>query len=603
MPAYVLASCSSTSNIAEISSYPEHHLFTRILLIIGVVLILLGGAGLLYSLTRQSPRKTDSFDVTDQLPQVKGLLRAFPSSPTRAANLDGNAELQRKRPESIQTPLNTQPRASAFLHHSSQSRSIFVPEAKPPLPPRISIDATTSSQPAEAVVQTPSPTPTPAAELKHRNSLRRFFQWFFRLFHKKKPTPENQPPTVSLSSSTSLMTLPCPEGIGSESCAASETGSAQLDANAIDPDNDKLLYTWSVSGGRLFGEGARVNWDLSAVNPGTYTATVNVSDANGSSIQRSTTVTIAECRQCSPYRPYPPYPTPGPPPRPRPTPQGTPFPSPQGAPLPSPQGTPLPSPQETPLPSPQETPAPTPLGTRVRKPINIGVTNANSNTSNSPSPSPTQTSTPSTSPSPSTTTKEVDRVELNYPIKLPVGWSENVTVHFVRTSEKAFIPVIENGGRRIVTATPNPIPGATPGTYKQAWGSDYATFATVELKAINLETQPLSQARQSLDPPNVEWGWHISGKKDFLGKQTLRISINVEGQKRDNPSVKIILDNPTVIVRDFSIEVADSWFTRAQVTVGSVVSTFAGAGVTVPWIYDRIKGRSKPKTKKKRKKK
>ena len=51
-------------------------------------------------------------------------------------------------------------------------------------------------------------------------------------------------------------------------------------ANATDPDNDQLLYTWSVTGGRLSGEGRQVTWDLTGVANGTYTATVEVNDGN-----------------------------------------------------------------------------------------------------------------------------------------------------------------------------------------------------------------------------------------------------------------------------------------------------------------------------------
>jgi len=65
-----------------------------------------------------------------------------------------------------------------------------------------------------------------------------------------------------------------------------------------------LLYTWSVTGGRISGEGRAVNWDLSGVNPGTYTATVEVNDGNQHVVPGSTTVTVAVCA-CAP----PPCPT------------------------------------------------------------------------------------------------------------------------------------------------------------------------------------------------------------------------------------------------------------------------------------------------------
>ncbi|MEP6637518.1 MAG: hypothetical protein ABJB97_12395 [Acidobacteriota bacterium] len=73
-----------------------------------------------------------------------------------------------------------------------------------------------------------------------------------------------------------------------------------MTAAATDPDNDTMLYTWSVTGGRLTGEGRTVSWDLSGVNPGTYTATVGVNDGNTHTANGSTTVTVENCTECQP---------------------------------------------------------------------------------------------------------------------------------------------------------------------------------------------------------------------------------------------------------------------------------------------------------------
>ena len=73
-----------------------------------------------------------------------------------------------------------------------------------------------------------------------------------------------------------------------------------LTANASDPDNDTLLYTWSVTGGKLSGDGRAVSWDLGGAQPGTYTASVEVNDGNAHTAMGSTTVTIAACTGCVP---------------------------------------------------------------------------------------------------------------------------------------------------------------------------------------------------------------------------------------------------------------------------------------------------------------
>src|SRR5882762_8474544 len=112
------------------------------------------------------------------------------------------------------------------------------------------------------------------------------------------PPPPNQPPTVTVVTSSASITLPCPEGTSSESCTASANRSVTLNAGATDADNDTLLYTWSVTGGTLSGEGGSVAWDLSTVSPGTYTATVQVNDGNGHIVPGTATVTVAVCTGC-----------------------------------------------------------------------------------------------------------------------------------------------------------------------------------------------------------------------------------------------------------------------------------------------------------------
>jgi len=114
------------------------------------------------------------------------------------------------------------------------------------------------------------------------------------------PPPPNQPPTVTVSASSASITLPCPPGTSSDSCTASASRSVTLTAAGVDPDNDTLLYTWSVTGGTLTGEGREVTWDLSAGQPGTYTATATVNDGNQHTAVNTTTVSIAECTGCKP---------------------------------------------------------------------------------------------------------------------------------------------------------------------------------------------------------------------------------------------------------------------------------------------------------------
>jgi hypothetical protein len=106
----------------------------------------------------------------------------------------------------------------------------------------------------------------------------------------------NQPPTVTLSSSSATVVKPCPPGyIAKCDPGPSASQSVQLTANATDPDGDTLLYTYNVTGGRITGEGPNVTWDLDGVQPGTYTVNVEVDDGCGCVSFASTTVEVRDC--------------------------------------------------------------------------------------------------------------------------------------------------------------------------------------------------------------------------------------------------------------------------------------------------------------------
>jgi len=124
------------------------------------------------------------------------------------------------------------------------------------------------------------------------------FQFFAGHRNERLPTIfPNQPPTVSLTASSSRVVLAAECGTGerpSEACTPT-SNTVQLSANATDPDGDTLLYTYSTTGGRVTGDGPNATLDLSGVAPGTYTVTVEVDDGCGCIAFTSTTVTVERC--------------------------------------------------------------------------------------------------------------------------------------------------------------------------------------------------------------------------------------------------------------------------------------------------------------------
>ncbi|MGQ0541612.1 MAG: hypothetical protein ACT4O9_07160 [Blastocatellia bacterium] len=113
----------------------------------------------------------------------------------------------------------------------------------------------------------------------------------------------NPPANVTaLTVSDDRITLPCGPGTVSRSGAAcNDSTSVNVTTTAVDPDNDVLVYNYTVSGGRIVGQGANVSWDLSGAAPGTYTITAAVDDGCGICGKTETkTVTIEGCIDCIP---------------------------------------------------------------------------------------------------------------------------------------------------------------------------------------------------------------------------------------------------------------------------------------------------------------
>jgi hypothetical protein len=124
------------------------------------------------------------------------------------------------------------------------------------------------------------------------------FQVFAGRRNERLPTIfPNQPPTVSLSASSSRVVLPatCSEGQQPNPNCTPTAGTVQLSATATDPDGDTLLYTYSTTGGRVTGDGPNATLDLTGVAPGTYTVTVEVDDGCGCIAFTSTTVEVVAC--------------------------------------------------------------------------------------------------------------------------------------------------------------------------------------------------------------------------------------------------------------------------------------------------------------------
>lgn len=113
--------------------------------------------------------------------------------------------------------------------------------------------------------------------------------------------PINVPPDVTdVTVSKTRVVIPCPPGTRpKEGTVCPDDMTVNLSTRATDKENDVLTYSYTVSGGRIVGSGANVGWDLTGVQPGTYTVTVGANDGCGICGKTQTrTVEVVRCEPC-----------------------------------------------------------------------------------------------------------------------------------------------------------------------------------------------------------------------------------------------------------------------------------------------------------------
>lgn len=106
-------------------------------------------------------------------------------------------------------------------------------------------------------------------------------------------------PSVVLQASRTTITFPCGPAAYSSSGSCPTTYDLQVPLTALaNGFNKQARYAYTVTGGRVAGDGSKVIWDLTGAGPGVYQVKVDVEDARKHRADASVTVTLANCADC-----------------------------------------------------------------------------------------------------------------------------------------------------------------------------------------------------------------------------------------------------------------------------------------------------------------
>jgi outer membrane protein OmpA-like peptidoglycan-associated protein/opacity protein-like surface antigen len=93
------------------------------------------------------------------------------------------------------------------------------------------------------------------------------------------PPPPNHPPVASCSADKTMVYVGSGDFV-------------MVRADASDPDNDPLTFSWTANGGAVEGNGPQARWNSSGTNAGTYTVKVRVDDGRGGWADCSSSISV-----------------------------------------------------------------------------------------------------------------------------------------------------------------------------------------------------------------------------------------------------------------------------------------------------------------------
>ena len=181
---------------------------------------------------------------------------------------------------------------------------------------------------------------------------------------------------------------------------------------------------------------------------------------------------------------------------------------------------------------------------------------------------------------PSTLPETKEQVASYWPEEMSTSESQSVVVILQNRAGAPIVPSIKVDGYS--SALKN-----TEGISKPE--GEYDAYASAVLDGATFDAKLNSVEWQSLKNSQTEWIWNVAPKSDrpVRGNQILNAGIKVQFKDK---SGKVVTEDQ-LWQGNIQISVYQNWLIKDLPNVTSLIGTLCGAGLTVPWIYERVQRR------------
>ncbi len=201
-----------------------------------------------------------------------------------------------------------------------------------------------------------------------------------------------------------------------------------------------------------------------------------------------------------------------------------------------------------------------------------------------------------------------DKVVVSWYKEIKKDDSAKVVVVLANRSGADIVPTIEQKGQDSKASQVSPV--TLP---KDLIGKTIDVYARAKFTANEYKINLATPEWQQLNKPEAKWVWDISPLKQ--GNHPFSITLGIAYRVKDTGEIfarglslgKVFaegtsdrnLEGELIFEEGYEVKVYSSWITKDSLNLGSVLTGVVGAGLTIPFLFERYKEFKKRRDKKK----